>query len=196
MSRIGNKTIPVPSGVTVNISGPLVKVSGPKGSLDWNLPTPIEAGLDGSEVVVKRGNDQPSSKALHGLSRALVANMIEGVHKGYEKKMEIYGTGYGCKLAGKQLHLNVGFMGRGFGKAAQFMVDIPAGLTVTVENESARGESDPARFTVSGIDKQLVGNFCAEVRKLRKPEPYKGKGIRYHGEQVRRKAGKVFAGGG
>ena len=196
MSRIGNKAIPVPSGVTVNIKDAAVTVSGPKGSLDLTLPRPIEAVLDGANVQVKRGDDQPRSKALHGLNRALIANMIEGVNKGYETKMEVYGTGYGCKLVKNQLHLNVGFMGRGYGKPAQFMIDIPDGLKVSVENESARGESDPARFTVTGIDKQLVGNFCAEVRKLRKPEPYKGKGVRYAGEQIRRKAGKVFAGGG
>ncbi|RMF85732.1 MAG: 50S ribosomal protein L6, partial [Planctomycetota bacterium] len=152
--------------------------------------------VENGAVVVSRPDDQKRSRAMHGLSRALIANMVHGVSQGYEIKMEVYGTGYSCKLQGNQLHLNCGFMGRGHGKPAQFMIDIPAGLKVTVETEAARGDNDPAKFTVSGVDKQLLGNFCAEIRKLRKPEPYKGKGIRYAGEQIRRKSGKVFAGGG
>ena len=196
MSRVGNKPVEIPGGVTVDVKDGAVKVAGPKGSLDWRLPSPIVASIDNNSVVVARPDDQKRNRALHGLSRALIANMVHGVSQGYEIKMEIYGTGYGCKLQGAQLHLNCGFMGRGHGKPAQFMIDIPAGLKVTVETESARGDNDPAKFTVSSIDKQLVGNFCAEVRKLRKPEPYKGKGIRYAGEQVRRKSGKQFAGSG
>jgi len=193
---MGKKPVPIPAGVKVEIAGQAVKVQGPRGELHWTVPDPIEARLDGAQLVVRRPDDQPRNRALHGLSRALLANMVHGVSVGYEKKLEIYGTGYSVKKQGRQLWLNIGFMGRGHNRPAQFMVDIPAGLEVDVEVESARGNTEPARFTVRGIDKQLVGQFAAELRKLRKPEPYQGKGIRYAGEQVRRKAGKVFAGGG
>jgi large subunit ribosomal protein L6 len=196
MSRIGKKPIPVPAGVTVKIDGRNVSVSGPKGNLAWCAPEPIEPTLEDGHVVVKRPDDAPRSRERHGLTRALIANMVHGCQNGYEQKMEVYGTGYGCKLEQNKLHLNCGFMGRGVDRPAQFIVGIPAGLTVTVETPVARGDTEPAKFTVTGVDKQHVGNFCAEVRKIRKPEPYKGKGIRYAGEQVRRKAGKVFAGGG
>lgn len=195
MSRIGNKPIPVPSSVKVDIAGQTVKVTGPKGNLSWTMPAPIEVRLVDNQVVVRRPDDQPENRALHGLSRALIANMIKGVTTGYEKKLEIYGTGYNVKKKDDQLWLNVGFMGRGHNRPAQFIIDIPAGLEVDVQVESARGNTEPAKFTVRGIDKQLVGQFAAELRKLRKPEPYQGKGIRYAHEQVRRKAGKVFAGG-
>lgn len=196
MSRIGNKPIAIPGGVTVGITRRAVSVSGPKGKLNWSVPAPIEAVVEGANVVVRRPNDHPQNRAYHGLTRALIANMVKGVYTGYEIKMEIYGTGYGCKLEKNQLLLNCGYMGRGHERPAQFMIDIPEELSVTIQAPAARGDTDPARFTVSGIDKQKVGHFCAEVRKIRKPEPYKGKGIRYAGEQIRRKAGKVFAGGG
>jgi large subunit ribosomal protein L6 len=146
--------------------------------------------------VVRRPNDTARSKALHGLSRALINNMVKGVFAGYEIGLEIYGTGYGCKVEGRQLHINAGFMGRGAGRPAQFVIDMPAGVSVDVQVAAARGDTDPAKFVVRGADKQQVGQFAAELRKIRKPEPYKGKGIRYAGEYVRRKAGKVFAGGG
>lgn len=178
------------------LKGREVSLSGPKGALSWMLPDRIELKQDGSSLVLTRMNDEKQSRALHGLSRALIANMVKGVAEGYEKKLEIYGTGYSCKLQGKQLHLNLGFMGRGVNRPAQFMIDVPDGLTIEVEAPQARGENEPAKFTVRGADKQMVGQFAAEVRKLRKPEPYKGKGVRYAGEQIRRKAGKVFAGGG
>jgi large subunit ribosomal protein L6 len=196
MSRIGKKPVEIPGGVKVNVSGATVAVGGPKGNLSFALPGGVSARVDGGKVVVERPGDDNRSRALHGLSRALIANMIHGVSKGYEVAMEIYGTGYSCRVQGKQLLLNVGFMGRGYGKTAQFVIDIPDGLKVDIDVQAARGENEPAKFRVSGADKQLVGQFCAEVRKLRKPEPYKGKGIRYAGEHVRRKAGKVFAGGG
>ncbi len=195
MSRIGKKPIPIPSGVNVKINDRLVSVSGPKGNLEWQLPEPIVAAVEDSHVVVRRPDDQRQNRALHGLSRSLIANMIEGVSKGYEIKLEVYGTGYSVKKQGNQLWLNVGYMGRGHNRPAQFMIDIPAGLEVTVETEAARGDNDPARFTIRGVDKQAVGQFAAEIRKIRKPEPYKGKGIRYAGEQIRRKAGKVFGSG-
>ena len=196
MSRIGNKPIPLPSGVKVKIAGRDVSVSGPKGNLSWTAPEPIALSLQDDLVVVRRPDDQPRNRALHGLSRALIANMVTGVTAGYEKQLEIYGTGYNVKQQGQQLWLNVGFMGRGHNRPAQFMIDIPAGIEVDIRTEAARGDTDPARFSVRGIDKQAVGQFAAELRKLRKPEPYKGKGIRYAGEQIRRKAGKVFASGG
>lgn len=196
MSRIGKKPVEIPSGVKVVLSGRGVKVSGPKGNLEWTVPEPIEATMEGAELLVKRPNDQQRNRALHGLSRALLANMVEGVSKGFAKSLEIYGTGYGCQVKGRQFLLNCGFMGRGVGREAQFSIDIPEGLEIQVKTPTTRGNSEPARFTVSGCDKQAVMQFAAEVRKLRKPEPYLGKGIRYAGEQIRRKAGKVFAGGG
>lgn len=196
MSRVGKKPVPIPSGVKVDVSGRRVQVGGPKGNLVWTAPEPISVALEDNQLVVSRPNDERRNRALHGLSRALIANMVKGVSEGYEIGLEVYGTGYGCKLEGKQLHLNVGFMGRGVGRKAQFMVDIPDGLAVEVKVPTARGDTDPAKFVVRGADKQAVGQFAAEVRKLRKPEPYKGKGIRYAGEHVRRKSGKVFAGGG
>ena len=120
MSRIGNKPVPVPSAVKVDLTGRQVKVSGPKGDLSWAVPAPIDVALDGGQVVVRRPDDVPRNRALHGLSRALIANMVKGVAEGYEKKLEIYGTGYGCKVQGRELHLNIGFMGRGLNRPAQF----------------------------------------------------------------------------
>jgi large subunit ribosomal protein L6 len=196
MSRIGRKPVPLPSSAKVNLAGRDVRVSGPKGELSWTVPDPIDVKLADNCVVVTRPDDQPRNRALHGLSRALIANMIHGVTVGYEIKLEIYGTGYSVKKQGRELWLNVGFMGRGHDRPAQFTIEIPSGVDVDVQTEAARGDSDPARFTVKGIDKQAVGQFAAELRKLRKPEPYKGKGVRYAGEQIRRKAGKVFASGG
>ncbi|MGE3181213.1 MAG: 50S ribosomal protein L6 [Phycisphaerae bacterium] len=196
MSRIGKRTIPIPSGAKVDVSGRKVSVTGPKGTLAMSVSDPISVSVEGGEIHVSRPDDEKRSRALHGLSRALIANMVEGVTNGYKVGMEVYGTGYTSKLSGNTLMINCGFMGRGYGKPAQFQIPIPEGLKVEVQTEAARGESDPAKFSVSGIDKQQVGQFCAEVRKLRKPEPYKGKGIRYAGEQVRRKVGKQFAGGG
>jgi large subunit ribosomal protein L6 len=196
MSRIGKQPIAVPSGVKVAISGAAVKVSGSKGELSWSLPQGITAKEENGAVVVERADEEKESKALHGLSRALLANMVVGVSEGYRKDLELYGTGYGCQVKNNKLLLNCGFMGRGIGREAQFEIPIPAGLTVEVKTPAARGNNEPARFSVSGCDKQAVGQFAAEVRKIRKPEPYLGKGIRYAGEQIRRKAGKVFASGG
>lgn len=197
MSRIGKKPIPVPSGVKVDLSGSRVKMSGAKGELEWDLPAPITAKFDSAAgmIQVDRPDDRKTSRALHGLSRALLANMVQGVHEGYSRSLEIYGTGYGCKLVGKQLHVNAGFMGRGLNRPAQFVIDVPAGVDVKVQAETARGDMSPAKFTISGPDKQKVGQFAAEIRKLRPPEPYKGKGIRYADEVVRRKPGKAFASG-
>jgi large subunit ribosomal protein L6 len=196
MSRIGKKPVELPAGVKAEVSGRTVKLSGPKGNAAWTAPDPISVKLDGGKIVVERPNDVPLNRALHGTTRALLNNMVKGVKDGYAIPMEIYGTGYTCKLDGKKLMLNVGFMGRGVGKPAQFVLDIPPGIDVKVDVPAARGNNEPAKFTISGVDKQAVGDFAASVRKIRKPEPYQGKGIRYSGEHVRRKAGKVFAGGG
>jgi large subunit ribosomal protein L6 len=197
MSRIGKKPVLVPKGVKVELKDRAIKVSGPKGEQAWQFPAGITVEFDTAKSVihVTRGSDEKRDRAMHGLTRALIQNMVHGVEKGYERRLEIYGTGYSCKLQGKQLHLNVGFMGRGFEKPAQFMIDVPAGLTVDVEVPAARGESEPAKFVIRGASKQLVGEFAAEIRGLRPPEPYQGKGIRYQGEYVRRKQGKAYASG-
>jgi large subunit ribosomal protein L6 len=196
MSRIGKKPVPLPASVKVNVAGRKVEVTGPKGKLNWEVPEPITVALKDNQIVCGRPDDEKRSRALHGMSRALIANMVKGVAEGYQINLEVYGTGYGCKLEGKTFLLNCGYMGRGVGRKAQFEIPIPPGLEIKVDAPVARGDNEPAKFSVSGPDKQQVGEFAAEVRKLRKPEPYKGKGIRYAGEHVRRKAGKVFAGGG
>lgn len=198
MSRIGKKPIPVPSGVKVDVRDHTVKVAGPKGELTWTCPDRIKVEHDTGkgEIRVSRATDQKQDRALHGLTRALIQNMVTGVSQGYEKRLEVYGTGYSCRVQGKQFLLNCGYMGRGVNRPAQFVIDVPAGLTVDVEVQAARGESEPAKFVVRGADKQAVGMFAAQVRAIRKPEPYQGKGIRYAGEHVRRKQGKAFAGGG
>lgn len=196
MSRIGKKPVSLPAGVKAQVSGRQVTLTGPKGTTSWSVPAPIEVAVQGSALEVSRPDDLALNRALHGTSRALLANMVKGVSEGYTIGLEIYGTGYGCKVEGTRFHLNCGFMGRAVGKPAQFVIDIPRGLEVAVAVPQSRGNNEPAKFSVSGVDKQMVGQFAAEVRKIRKPEPYQGKGIRYAGEQVRRKAGKVFAGGG
>lgn len=196
MSRIGRKPVEIPAGVKIEIAGRVVKATGPRGNNSFSVPAPIDVKLDGGMLVMSRPDDLPQNRALHGTARALVASMIKGVKDGYERGLEIYGTGYTCKLDGKKLMLNVGFMGRGHGKLAQFIVDVPEGVTVKVDVPAARGNAEPAKFSISGVDKQKVHEFAAEVRKIREPEPYQGKGIRYAGEYVKRKAGKVFAGGG
>ena len=199
MSRIGKKPIEVPTGVTVEVRGQDVRVSGPKctKALTWSVPLGIAATLDngGRRVVVTRSKDQKRFRALHGLSRALIANMVHGAAQGYQRRLLVFGTGYSCSVQGGLLRLNIGFTGRGSKDKPQFEIPIPEGIEVEVETPTARGDSDPAKFVVRGADKQLVGEFAAEVRALRPPEPYKGKGIRYEGERVQRKAGKAFAGG-
>jgi large subunit ribosomal protein L6 len=203
MSRIGKKPIAEPKGVKVELRDHTFKTSGPKGELSWEFPRDINVQFDSAagQIKVDRKGDSAQAKALHGLTRALINNMVLGVEKGYERKLEIYGTGYGCRIQGGKLLLNVGFMGRGVDaagkpKEAQFVLEIPKGLTVTVEVPAARGESDPVKLTITGADKHMVGQFASNVRKIRPPEPYKGKGIRYAGEHVRRKQGKAFASGG
>lgn len=177
MSRIGRKPITVPSGVEVSISGQTVTVKGPKGTLSHTLAEPItaERGDDGVLNVV-RPNDERRAKELHGLSRTLVNNMIVGVTDGYRKSLEIAGTGYRVAAKGSDLEFALGF-------SHPVVVSAPNGITFTVER--------PTLFHVAGIDKQQVGEVAANIRKIRPPEPYKGKGVHYLGEQIRRKAGKA-----
>jgi large subunit ribosomal protein L6 len=177
MSRIGKLPITVPSGVDVQIENALVTVKGPKGALVHNVAAPITIERSEGMLEVKRPDDHRTSKALHGLTRTLINNMVVGVTEGYEKKLEIYGVGYRVLAKGPtQLEFQLGY-------SHSIMVDAPEGITFNVESQT--------RFGVVGIDKQLVGEVAAKIRKLRKPEPYKGKGVRYAGEHVRRKVGKA-----
>jgi large subunit ribosomal protein L6 len=189
MSRIGKKSIAIPSGVKVDVSGNQVAVTGPKGNLAFTHPDGVSVKVDGDEVKVDRSSDTSQHRAFHGLTRALVNNMVLGVTQGYSQKMEVYGTGYGCSVAGNTLELNVGY-------SHPVKLPIPQGIKVTVEVPQARGDETPAKLTIEGIDKQVVGQFARAVKDARQPEPYKGKGVRYEGEQIRRKAGKAFAGAG
>ena len=196
MSRIGKKPIPVPAGVKVKVAGSEVSVSGPKGTLSWKAPFSAVVAYDESTriIAVERKDDRKQSRANHGLTRALLANMVTGVSEGFSRRLQIYGTGYNCKLQGKTLHLNVGFSGRRRGIGSQFELAVPDSVEVVIEKEAARGDTEPAVLLVKGCDKQAVGEFAAEIRALRKTEPYKGKGIRYEGEHVKRKQGKALAG--
>jgi large subunit ribosomal protein L6 len=178
MSRIGKLPVTVPSGVDVTVDGQTVTVKGPKGTLSHTVREPITvAKSDEGALEVKRPDDERESRSLHGLSRTLIANMVIGVTDGYEKKLEIVGVGYRVVPKGPtQLEFSLGY-------SHQITFDAPEGVTFTVDG--------PTRFAVQGIDKQAVGEVAANIRKLRKPEPYKGKGIRYAGEQIRRKVGKA-----
>jgi large subunit ribosomal protein L6 len=178
MSRIGKAPVQIPKGVKVALEAGALKVEGPLGKLEQRPHQAVSVAIDQAAgvVTVSRADDNRQSRALHGLTRALVANMVEGVSKGYEKKLEIVGVGYIAAVQKDTLQLRVGF-------ANELQVPIPSGLTVTCP--------DQTHIVIKGIDKQLVGQFAAEVRARRKPEPYKGKGIRYENEQVRRKAGKA-----
>ena len=183
MSRIGKKPVPVASGVKVSIADRLVRMEGPKGKLELNVHPAITVALDDAKknLVVTRPDDEKQSKALHGLTRALLANMVLGVTEGYKKSLEIQGVGYKVEQAGKKLVFSVGY-------ANTIDLEIPAGLTVTLEG--------PTKVHIAGADKQAVGEFAARIRRVRKPEPYKGKGIRYLGEVIKIKPGKAFAGAG
>jgi len=190
MSRVGNKPVPVPDKVQVAVKGSTIEVEGPKGKLAWTFHRDMQVAFDEGQrrVTVKRPSDQRRHRALHGLTRAIIANMMTGVTQGYEENLELYGTGFSLALQGKKLLLNCGFA-----KPAEKMV--PAGLEVAIDAPSTRGNDIPAKMTIRGCDKQLVGEFAAEVRHVRPPEPYQGKGFRYAGEQIRRKAGKTFVSG-
>jgi large subunit ribosomal protein L6 len=182
MSRIGKKPVPV-GAAKVAVNGQVVNFEGPKGKLSLNVHPLISVKLDADkkELVVTRPNDEKQSKALHGLTRALLANHVVGVTEGYKKTLEIQGVGYKADLKGKKLVLSVGF-------ANQITLDVPANVNTQVEGG--------LKIHLTGTDKQAVGQFASDIRKVRKPEPYKGKGIRYEGEQVKTKAGKAFAGAG
>ena len=175
MSRIGRLPITVPSGVTVTVDGQAVNVKGPKGELSLTVKAPIEVALEDGTLTVTRPDDERASRSLHGLTRTLIANQIIGVTDGYSKGLEIVGTGYRVQAKGDSLEFALGF-------SHSITFDPPAGISFEVEGNT--------KVTVRGIDKQAVGEVAANIRKLRKPEPYKGKGVRYAGEVVRRKAGK------
>ncbi len=196
MSRIGKKPVSVPAGVRVEVKGRTVSVSGGKGQLSWAHPLGVTVESADGSVTVRPQRDDRRTRALHGLTRSLIANMVQGVSQGYQKRLLIFGTGYGCNVNGNILELNLGYMGRSVNKGPQFRLPIPPGLEVRVETPAARGETEPAKLVVQGYDKQQVGQFAAEIRALRKPEPYKGKGVRYDNEQVRRKQGKALTSGG
>lgn len=176
MSRIGKKPAKIPGGVKATVAGDVISVEGPKGKLSRALRPEVKVNVDGGNVVVERTSDTRQARAMHGLYRALIVNMLKGVSEGYEKKLEIVGVGYLAALQGKTLQIRAGF-------ANEIQMPIPEGLKVTCPDQN--------HVHIQGIDKQLVGQFAAEVRAIRKPEPYKGKGIRYDGEVVRRKAGKA-----
>jgi large subunit ribosomal protein L6 len=176
MSRVGKLPIPIPSGVDVKVDGSRVSVKGPKGELQRDFSEQITVTVEDGQAVVTRADDQRDSRALHGLTRALLQNMITGVSDGYAKTLKIVGVGYRAAAQGKGLELQVGF-------SHPVQVDAPAGISLEVP--------DPTTIVVGGIDKELVGQVAANIRKVRPPEPYKGKGIRYENERVRRKAGKA-----
>jgi large subunit ribosomal protein L6 len=176
MSRIGRMPVTIPSGVDVSIDGRQVTVKGPKGTLSLEVVSPIEVSQDNGTLTVTRPSDEGEIRALHGLSRSLIANMVTGVTDGYRKTLEIVGVGYRVQAKGKDLEFALGY-------SHPVPVSPPDGITFRVET--------PTRFVVEGIDKQQVGEVAAKIRKLRKPDPYKGKGVRYQGEQIRRKVGKA-----
>ncbi|GBD15363.1 50S ribosomal protein L6 [bacterium HR26] len=176
MSRIGKRPIPIPSGVEVSIESGLVRVKGPKGELELRIDPEMIVTRENGTLRVQRPSDERRHKQLHGLYRTLIANMVQGVTEGYRKDLEIHGVGYRAALEGKTLVLNVGY-------SHPVRIDPPPGISFVLES--------PTRIGVVGIDKQLVGEMAAQIRRVRPPEPYKGKGIRYLGEQIRRKAGKT-----
>lgn len=178
MSRIGKKPISLPAGVKVTVDGNTVTVQGPKGTLEQILPEGITISQEDNQVLVERADDNKQQRAFHGLTRALIANMVEGVTNGFEKKLELVGVGYRAQMQGKKLVISIGF-------SHPVEIDAPEGIEFEVPA--------PTRITIKGMDKQLVGNTAAHIRAIRKPEPYKGKGIKYENEYIRRKAGKAGA---
>ena len=176
MSRIGKEPITIPSGVETKIDGQLVEVKGPKGTLNVNVPEPISVAVEDGKIVVTRPDDHRTNRSLHGLSRSLVNNLAVGVTEGYTIKMEIFGVGYRVALKGKDLEFSLGY-------SHPVLIEASEGITFAVDGNT--------KLSVSGIDKQKVGQVAAVIRRLRKDDPYKGKGIRYEGEQIRRKVGKT-----
>ncbi|WP_394282130.1 50S ribosomal protein L6 [Corynebacterium sp.] len=176
MSRVGKAPIAIPNGVEVKIDGQDVDVKGPKGSMSWTVPAPITVAVEDNEIVVSRPDDHRENRSLHGLSRSLVNNLVVGVTEGYKINMEIFGVGYRVQMKGKDLEFSLGY-------SHPILIEAPEGITFAVDGNT--------KFSIEGIDKQLVGQLAANIRRLRKDDPYKGKGIRYAGEQVRRKVGKT-----
>lgn len=176
MSRIGKEPITIPSGVETKIDGQLVEVKGPKGTLNVNVPEPISVAVEDGKIVVTRPDDHRTNRSLHGLSRSLVNNLVVGVTEGYTIKMEIFGVGYRVALKGKDLEFSLDY-------SHPVLIEASEGITFAVDGNT--------KLSVSGIDKQKVGQVAAVIRRLRKDDPYKGKGIRYEGEQIRRKVGKT-----
>ncbi|MBE9203347.1 50S ribosomal protein L6 [Synechocystis sp. PCC 7339] len=176
MSRIGKRPIPIPAKVSVDIQGTHLSVKGPRGSLERHLPEKVIVALEGETITVTRQDESRTARERHGLVRTLVANMVDGVAQGFERRLEIQGVGYRAQAQGNKLTLNVGY-------SKPVEMTMPEGIEVKVENNT--------QVIVSGIDKELLGNTAAKIRAVRPPEPYKGKGIRYQGEYVRRKAGKT-----
>ncbi len=178
MSKIGKKPIEIPAGVEISMKEGIINVKGPKGTLTFKPNTQIQVKIEGKEIKVERSDDEPLKRSLHGLTRTLISNMIEGVTKGFSKKLDIQGVGYRAQVQGKDLQLAVGY---------SHPIDFPAPAGITFEIDKEKKNI----IVVSGIDKCLVGQVAANIRSIRKPEPYKGKGIRYFGEVIRRKAGKA-----
>ena len=191
MSRIGKKPIPIPDGVSVSVVDGMARVQGPKGTLEFAFRPEVHVEVNDADktVVVTRHSENRVSRSLHGLTRSLIANMVFGCVNGYSRKLEIYGVGYGVQLQGNKLTVTCGL-------SHPVVFDVPDGLSVEVTTPQARGDTEPARLTIHGIDKQAVGQLAAKIRRARPPEPYKGKGIRYADEYVRRKVGKAFTGAG
>ena len=176
MSKVGKLPVAIPAGVTVNVANGLISVKGPKGELKQSFHDEIDIKVEGSEVLLTTKNNAKQTNAYHGLYRSLINNMVKGVTEGFTKTLVITGVGYRAEVKGKELVMNLGY-------SSDYIAIIPEGLTVVATPDG--------KLTVSGIDKQLVGEFCSQIRKLRKPEPYKGKGIRYETEVIRRKVGKT-----
>ncbi|MHA2788068.1 50S ribosomal protein L6 [Corynebacterium sp. S7] len=176
MSRVGKAPIAIPKGVETKIDGQNVEVKGPKGTLSYVVPAPISVAVEENEIVVTRPDDHRTNRSLHGLSRSLVNNMVVGVTEGYKINMEIFGVGYRVALKGKNLEFALGY-------SHPVLIEAPEGITFAVDGNT--------KLSIEGIDKQLVGQIAANIRRLRKDDPYKGKGIRYAGEQIRRKVGKT-----
>lgn len=176
MSRVGNAPIAVPNNVEVKIDGQHVEVKGPKGTMDLDMPEPISASVEDNQIVVARPNDHRNNRALHGLTRSLINNLVVGVTEGYKINMEIFGVGYRVQQKGKDLEFSLGY-------SHPILIEAPEGVTFSVDGNT--------KLAIEGTDKQQVGQIAANIRRLRKDDPYKGKGIRYEGEQVRRKVGKT-----
>ncbi|MDD5458433.1 MAG: 50S ribosomal protein L6 [Phycisphaerae bacterium] len=189
MSRIGKKLIEIPSGVKIETKGQHLKVTGSLGSIEMDCHPKIKFKIDDKQIeVINEKPDSSEYRQLHGTMRALISNMVTGVSKGFEKKMEIFGTGFNLKEQAGKLILQVGY-------CHPIELKVPKGIKVAIEVPATRGNDVPAKFSLSGIDRSVLGQFAADIRKVRPPEPYKGKGIRYADEHVRRKVGKAFASG-